>query len=185
MSDNVTSELKPRMDKAIDALLGELRRTRTGRASISLLDSVKIEHYGNMVPLNHVANLSVPDSRSITAQPWDPSMISAIEKAILTSGLDLVPSTDGKIVRIPIPSLTEERRKDLAKVIKKFGEDTKVAIRNIRRDIMEKVKEMEKNKKISEDNSRKEQKNIQTITDDYIKKVDQIVSNKEKEIMEV
>lgn len=185
MADSVINEMKTKMSKTIEVLGNELRKIRTGRASISILDSVKVEYYGSQVPLNHVANLSVPDPRTISVQPWDPSMIQPIEKAILTSGLDLTPSNDGKVIRIPIPPLTEERRRDIVKHVKKIIEDAKVAIRNTRRDALEKIKKMEKEKKISEDESKRKQKEIQDITDSFIKKIDDALVAKEKEIMEV
>ncbi len=185
MAENIINEIKNKMDKTLEALGNELRKIRTGRASIVILDSVRVDNYGTLVPLNHVANLSVPDPRTITIQPWDPSMIPAIERAILTSGLDLTPSNDGKVIRIPIPPLTEERRKEIVKIVKKIGEDHRVAIRNIRRDFLERTKKMEKEKKISEDESRRKQKEIQEITDKYIKKIDEAIGLKEKEVMEV
>lgn len=185
MAENVINEIKNKMDKTLDALGNELRRIRTGRASIVILDSVRVDNYGTLVPLNHVANLSVPDPRTITIQPWDPSMISTIEKAILTSGLDLTPSNDGKVIRIPIPPLTEERRKEIVKLVKRIGEDSRVAIRNIRRDFLDRIKKMEKKKQISEDESKRKQKEIQEITDNYINKIDSAFIVKEKEIMEV
>lgn len=185
MVEKVINEIKAKMDKSFESLNNELRRVRTGRASLAILDTVKVDNYGNLVPLNHVANLSVPDPRTISIQPWDPSMIAPIEKAILTSGLDLTPSNDGKIIRIPIPPLTEERRKEIVKLVKRIGEDSRVAIRNIRRDFLEKIKKMEKEKQISEDESKRKQKEIQEITDTYIKKIDSALIVKEKEIMEV
>ncbi len=185
MTDKVLNEMKTKMDKSFEALNNELRRIRTGRASLAILDTVKVDNYGTLVPLNHVANLSIPDPRTISIQPWDPKMITQIEKAILTSGLDLTPSNDGKVIRVPIPPLTEERRREIVKLVKKIGEDSKVAIRNIRRDFLEKIKKMEKEKQISEDESRRKQKEIQDITDSYIKKIDSALAVKEKEIMEV
>ncbi len=185
MAENILNEMKTKMDKSFEALNNELRRIRTGRASLAILDTVKVDSYGALVPLNHVASLSVPDPRTIIIQPWDPSMISPIEKAILTSGLDLMPSNDGKVIRVPIPPLTEERRKEIVKLVKKIGEESKVAIRNIRRDFLEKIRKMEKEKQVSEDESRRKQKEIQDITDSYIKKIDSALTVKEKEIMEV
>jgi len=185
MADNIINEMKSKMSKTIEALGNELKKVRTGRASLAILDTVKVEYYGSMVPLNHVANLSVPDPRTISIQPWDPGMIANIEKAIMTSGLDLTPSNDGKVIRIPIPPLTEERRRELVKFVKKICEDSRVAIRNIRRDALDKIKKVEKEKKISEDESKRKQKEIQDITDNYIKNIDTILANKEKEIMEV
>ena len=159
-----------RMDTTLDVLRKEFASLRTGRASLSLLDGIKVDYYGSLTPMNQVATLAVPESRLITIQPWDPQAIEAIEKAILSSGLGLMPSNDGKIIRLPIPSLTEERRKELVKLAKKMSEDLRVAVRNIRRDINEEVKKIEKEKKISEDESHKAHEDIQKTTDQYIKR---------------
>jgi len=178
-------DMEKKMEKSLDSLGRELSSIRTGRASLSILDSVTVEYYDSQTPLNQVATLSVPESRLIVIQPWDPSVIKDIEKAILRSDLGLTPSNDGKVIRIPIPSLTEERRIQLVKVVKRNGEDCKVAIRNIRRDAISEAKEFEKEKVISEDDLRRAQDEIQKITDKLIEKVDDVVQNKEKEILEV
>jgi ribosome recycling factor len=172
------------MDKSITALGNELKRIRTGRASLSLLDGVRADYYGTLTPLNQMASLSVPESRLITIQPWDASAIKEIEKAILKSDLGLTPSSDGKIIRITVPPLTEERRKELVKLVNKTCEEYKVAVRNIRRDSNDFFKEMKKEGDISEDEAFKAQEEIQKITDDYIKKIDALYKEKEKEILE-
>lgn len=173
------------MKGAIEAFKKDLGSIRTGRASLSLLDGIEVEYYGNPTPLNQVASLSTPDSRQIVIQPWDPKTISAIEKTILKSDLDLTPTNDGKVIRINIPPLTEERRKQLVKVVKKRAEEARVAIRNVRRDFNEELKKLEKNKEISEDELKKSLDEVQKLTDTYIKKVDERLEHKEKEIMEV
>jgi len=178
-------EFKGRMQKSIGALKVELNRVRTGRASIALLDGIKVDYYGMQTPLNQVATLAVPESRLITIQPWDTSILSDVEKAILKSELGLVPTNDGKIIRISIPQLTEERRKELVRVVKRLGENSKVAIRNIRRDANEFVKKKEKEKEISQDELKKDQDEIQKITDDFIGEIDKLIAEKEKEVMEI
>lgn len=185
MINALKKKMAERMDTTLDVLRKEFASLRTGRASLSLLDGIKVDYYGSLTPMNQVATLAVPESRLITIQPWDPQAIEAIEKAILSSCLGLMPSNDGKIIRLPIPSLTEERRKELVKLAKKMSEDLRVAVRNIRRDINEEVKKIEKEKKISEDESRKAHEDIQKTTDQYIKKIDEILKKKEEEIMEV
>lgn len=174
-----------RMEAAIEHLKKDMAGLRTGRASTALLDGIKLDYYGTPTPMKQVANISVPESRLITVQPWEPGMIKEIEKAIQASGLGLNPSNDGKLIRIPIPSLTEERRKELIKVCKKHGEDTKVAVRNIRRDGNEELKHLQKDSKISEDELRRSEAEIQKLTDQYVQKVDQVLTKKEEEIMEV
>ncbi len=174
-----------KMARSIDAFRKELGKIRTGRASFSLLDGIKVDYYGTLTPLAQVGTLSVPESRLITITPWDAKMVSPIERAIQASGLGLNPSNDGKIVRIPIPPLTEERRKDLVKVVKKMAEDARIAIRNIRRDSIDRIKESEKKKEISEDEMKRWQDRIQKETDSYVKKIDEILKTKEQEIMEV
>jgi ribosome recycling factor len=178
-------ETSARMERSIEAFRKELGKVRTGRASFSLLDGVKVDYYGTLTPLQQVGTLSVPESRLITVTPWDTKMIGPIEKAIQGSGLGLNPSSDGKTVRIPIPPLTEERRKELAKVVRKMGEDARVAVRNIRREAIEKLKEREKKKEISEDVVKRGQERIQKETDAHVKKIDEILKSKEQEILEV
>lgn len=183
--DNVINETKQHMEKALLALRHELTKLRTGRASLSILDEVKVEYYGNLTPLNQVATLGVPDARTITVQAWDQSAVQAIEKAIQKSGLGLNPVNDGKLIRVPIPPLNEERRKDLVKLVHNHAEHCKVSVRNSRRDGNETLKKLQKDKEITEDDLHKGQHLIQELTDDYIKKIDEIVSHKEKDIMEV
>ncbi len=185
MLDEIYGEVKPKMEKTVENLKGELAKIRTGKATTTLLDGIKVEYYGNLTPLNQVANLGTPDVSMITIQPWEKNMLSEIEKAILKSDLGLVPTNDGNIIRVPIPKLTEERRIELAKLIKKFGEDSKIAIRNIRRDANDKIKKLEKESEISEDERKKGLNKIQEITDDYIEKINMVVELKEQEIMEI
>ena len=181
----LVKETSARMERSIEAFRKELGKVRTGRASFSLLDGVKVDYYGTLTPLQQVGTLSVPESRLITVTPWDTKMIGPIEKAIQGSGLGLNPSSDGKTVRIPIPPLTEERRKELAKVVRKMGEDARVAVRNVRREAIEKLKEREKKKEFSEDVVKRGQERIQKETDAHVKKIDDILKSKEQEIMEV
>ena len=178
-------EVSERMIAAIEHLKRELSGLRTGRASLALLDNVRVEYYGNPTPLNQVASLGIPESRLITIQPWEPPLIKEIEKAILASGLGLTPSNDGKLIRIPLPPLTEERRKELIKVCKKYGEEAKVHIRAIRRDRNEELKKMQKESKITEDELRKSETEVQKLTDQHIQNVDQVLKKKEEEILEV
>ncbi len=174
-----------RMNATISALKKDLSSIRTGRASLSLLDGITVDYYGSPVPISQVATLGIPDSKQIVIQPWEQKLISAVEKAILKSDLGLTPMNDGKIIRITIPALTEERRKQLAKVVRKKAEETRIAIRNIRRDINEELKKSEKDKQLSEDDAKRLQGEIQKITDSFINKVEEVIINKEKEIMEV
>lgn len=172
------------MEKALGALKRDLSTLRAGRASPAMLERVTAEYYGEPTPINQLGSITTPDSRTLVIQPWDKSALSAIEKAILKSDLGLNPANDGTIIRIVIPPLTEERRKDLAKETKKFGEEAKVAIRNIRRDANDDIKKKEKDE-ISEDESRRHQDDVQKLTDRYVAEVDKILAAKEKEIMEV
>jgi ribosome recycling factor len=174
-----------RMERSIEAFRKELGKVRTGRASFSLLDGVKVDYYGTPTPLQQVGTLSVPESRLITITPWDAKMIGPIEKAIQASGLGLNPASDGKVVRIPIPPLTEERRKELAKMVRKMSEDARVAVRNVRREAIEKLKDREKKKEISEDDVKRGQDRIQKETDAFVRKIDEILRAKEQEILEV
>ncbi len=174
-----------KMDHSIEALKKEFASVRTGRASLALLDGIKVDYYGTPTPLQQVASLSVPESRQIAIQPWNQKIISDIEKAIMKSDLGLTPTNDGKVIRINIPSLTEERRKQLVKVVRKNSEDAKVAIRNIRRDVNDEIKKLEKEKHLSEDDTKNSLDEIQKFTDSYVKKIDEILMHKEKEIMEV
>lgn len=174
-----------RMQASIEALKKKFASVRTGRASLALLDGLTVDYYGTPTPIQQVASLSLPDSRQISIQPWEQKIIPEIEKAIMKSDLGLTPMNDGKLIRINIPVLTEERRKQLVKVVKKEAEDAKVAVRNIRRDVNEDLKKFEKEKHISEDEIKKEHDEVQKITDSYVKKVDELLEHKEKEIMEV
>ena len=182
MTELVFEELKENMDKALDALGKSFSRVRTGRASIALLDGIKVDYYGSATPLNQMATLSVPESRLIVISPWDSSVIPLIEKAIQKSDLGLTPGNDGKVIRLAIPALTEERRKELVKQVKKMAEESKVKIRNIRRDANEQLKDLKKDSAISEDELFTHQDEVQKITDQYIERVDALFETKEKEI---
>ena len=184
MIQETYQEARDRMTKSIAALKSELKRIRTGRASSSLLDGIKVNYYGTPTPISQMATVAIPESRMITIQPWDATAIKDIEKAILKSDLGLTPSNDGKLVRIAIPPLTEQRRKELVKVIHKTSEEYKVAVRNIRRDSNELIKGFKKDGDISEDDAFKAQDEIQKITDEHIKQIDDIYKAKEKEILE-
>jgi len=185
MIDTIYQETKDRMNKSVQALEKEMSRVRTGRASLSVLDPVKVDYYGTLTPLNQMASIAVPESRLITVQPWDVSAIKEVEKGILKANIGLTPASDGKIIRISIPPLTEERRKEIAKKVHQTCEDYKVALRNIRRDSNDELKTLQKDGDISEDDNFKAQKQIQEITDEYIKKIDEIFAAKEKEILEI
>lgn len=184
MIEDIFQDTRENMGKSVEALKREFKRVRTGRASLSILDGVRVDYYGTPTPLNQMATLAVPESRLITIQPWDVSVIKETEKALLKSDLGLTPSSDGKIIRIAIPPLTEDRRKELVKVVNKMSEEHKIAIRNIRRDSNEMLKDLKKEGDISEDEAFKAQEQIQKITDDSISLVDQITKDKEKEILE-
>ncbi len=183
MKNEIIQEMRRKMDKALEVLRHDFARVRTGRASVALLDGIKVEAYGTLMPLSQVASLAAPEPRLLTVQPWDAALLPEIEKAILRSDLGLTPSNDGKIIRIPIPPLTTERRKELVKTIKKMTEECKVALRNLRREANEDLKDLKKEKMISEDESFKAQEEVQKITDDYIKKAEAQAADKEKEIM--
>lgn len=184
MPQSIKKNAEERMEKAIASLKKELASLRAGRATPALLDRVQVEYYGSLTPVNQLANINTPDSRTILIQPWDKSSMGAIEKAILKSELGLTPSNDGSAIRLSIPPLTEERRADLVKMTKKSGEEAKVAVRNIRRDANDDIKKLEKST-ISEDESRRHQDDIQKSTDKYIAEIDKVLAAKEKEIMEV
>lgn len=181
----VNEEIKKKNENALAALKKEFNGIRTGRASLNLLEGITVEYFGSHTPLNQVATLTVPEPRLIVIQPWDASLIKEVEKAILRSDLGLTPANDGKVVRVPVPPLSEERRKQLVKVVKRFTEECKVAMRNARRDGIESLKKMEKEGKISQDDFFKAQEEIQKITDDYVAKSEELLSNKEREILEV
>ncbi|MCL4491829.1 MAG: ribosome recycling factor [Nitrospirae bacterium] len=174
-----------KMNGAVEALKKDLTSIRTGRASLALLDGIHVDYYGTSTPLSQVATLGIPESRQITIQPWEQKLIPEIEKAILKSDLGLTPNNDGKSIRLNIPPLTEERRKQLVKVVKKRAEEARIAIRNIRRDINDELKKTEKEKRLSEDDVKKFQEEVQKLTNSYIGKVDEVLQHKEKEIMEV
>lgn len=174
-----------KMDGAVEHLKRELAGLRTGRASVALLDNIRVDYYGTMTPLRQVANLSTPDARLITIQPWEPPLIKEIEKALASSGLGVTPSNDGKIIRVPLPPLTEERRKELSKICKKHGEEAKVHIRGFRREANEELKKLQKDAKLTEDELRKSEADIQKLTDQYIQKIDDAIKKKEHEILEV
>ncbi|HHJ52250.1 MAG TPA: ribosome recycling factor [Caldithrix abyssi] len=178
-------DARHRMDKSVENYVHELAKIRTGRATPALLDAVKVDYYGQKVPVNQAATVTVPEPRLIMVQPWEKSMLAEIERAILKADLGLNPSNDGNVIRIPIPQLSEERRKDLVKLVHKFAEDARIAIRNIRRDVNDHLKKMEKNHEISEDELSIELDNVQEMTDEHIKKIDEIMKNKETELMEV
>ncbi len=169
----------------MDHLKRELGGLRTGRASTALLDSIKVDYYGNQTPLKQIANVAVPESRLITVQPWEPQLIKEIEKAITAAGLGLNPANDGKMIRIPVPPLSEERRKDIIKLAKKHGEDSKISLRTIRRETNDELKRLQKESKLTEDDLRKAEADIQKLTDQYVQKVDQILKKKEEEILEI
>jgi ribosome recycling factor len=184
MIDSLCDDARDGMGKSIDALKNEFKRIRTGRASLALFEGIKVSYYGTPTPLNQVASLSIPESRLIVIQPWDQSVISEIEKEILKSELGLTPVNDGKVIRVPIPSLTEERRRELVRVVRKIAEGHKVSGRNIRRDTNELLKGLKKDGEISEDDFYRGQDKVQKITDDYIRLVDKTCQEKEKEILE-
>jgi len=183
--DVFLGEVKGKMEKSVEALRKELSRVRTGRASLALLDGVRVDYYGTSTPLSQVASLSVPESQTISIQPWDPKIAREIEKAIQKSDLGLTPLSDGKIVRVNIPPLTEERRKELVKVIKRMEEECKVALRNIRRDANEQLKTAKKDKVVSEDEQFKFQEEVQKLMNRSVAKAEEIIQVKEKEILEV
>lgn len=174
-----------RMDKTLEALRSELSKVRTGKATTALLDGVKVDYYGNPTPINQVGNITVLDPHTLSVTPWDKSMVQAVDKAILEANLGFNPISDGTNLKIPIPALTEERRKDFVKIVKKFGEDAKVAIRNVRRDVNDRLKKEQKEKKMSEDDLKFAEDEVQKLTDNHIKLVDDILKHKEVEIMEV
>ena len=185
MFDQVKKSLNEQMDKTIKSLQNNLSKVRTGRASPTVLDGIQVDFYGTMSPLKQVGQISTPEARLLQIQPFDKSMLPKIEKAIFDANIGVTPNNDGNVIRIPFPALTEDKRKDLVKEVKKIGEDTKVAIRNIRREQNDKVKKGEKDKVVSEDASKKYQTEIQTITDNFTKEVDKLIASKEKELMTV
>lgn len=185
MSKAVLDTMVQQMDKSIQSLKGELAKVRTGRASTALVDTVHVDYYGSNVPLNQVANVTTPDARTIQVSPWEAGTLGAIEKAILAANIGLTPQNDGKVIRIPLPPLTEERRKDMVKLVKKMGEETKIAVRNHRRDGNEELKKLEKAKSLSEDDAKKAMELVQKKTDEKVAEVDKVIAGKEKEIMTI
>lgn len=185
MFSDIKRDTENKMKKTIEVFREDLKNIRAGRANPSILDKITVDYYGQQTPLNQVAGISAPEARLLAIQPWEAKMIPLIEKEILKSDLGLNPSNDGKIIRLVIPQLTEERRKDLVRVVKKNGEDSKIAVRNIRRLAVDEVKKLEKNKEISEDDLRDYEKQIQDLTDKYIEEIDEIAKLKENELMEI
>lgn len=185
MLQEIKKDAAARMAKSVDALRQELKKLRTGRAHTSLLDHITVEYYGSEVPLNQVANVGIEDSRTLTITPWERTMVQVVEKAIMTSDLGLTPTTAGTVIRVPLPPLTEERRRDLVKVVRHEGENAKVAVRNIRRDALHQVKELLKEKEITEDEERRAQDEIQQLTDRHVAQIDKVLEEKEQELLEV
>ena len=185
MISDLKKNTESRMSKSVDSLTESLQSIRAGRANTSLLDKIYVDYYGQQSPLNQVASLSAPEARLLAIQPWDATLIPEIEKAIQKSDMGITPSNDGKVIRLVIPQLTEERRKDLTKLVGKYAEEAKVSIRNIRRDAMEDIKKAEKSKEISEDDRKTYEEDIQKLTDKYIKDIDSVAEEKEKELMEI
>ncbi len=185
MIEQVYTHAEHKMQDALDALRREYAGIRTGRASLSMLDGIRVDYYGSQVPINQAANLSAPDPRQITIQPWDTSLIKEIEKAILKSDLGINPSNDGKLIRLSIPSLNEERRLQLVKVVKRMAEEGRISVRNSRREAIEAIKKSEKDKEVPEDDSHKAQDKVQKLTDDYINQLNMMQEHKEQEVMEI
>ncbi len=185
MIDDLVQDAIHRMDQSVDHTQQEFNGVRTGRASAALLDRVQIDYYGTPTPLKQLATINVPEARMLTVQPFDPSSVSSIERAIQQSDLGLTPSNDGKIIRLPVPQLTEERRKELVKIVRNMAEEGKVAVRNVRRDVMADVKEALKEKMITQDDERRAEQDIQKLTDKHIADIEQLLQAKEKEIMQV
>lgn len=185
MIDEVLSEARSAMDKAIKALKKEMTKVRTGRASTALLDDVKVEYYGVSTPLSQVATLSAPEARLITVQPWEKNLLPAIERAIFKADIGLTPSSDGQLIRLPVPALTEERRLEMVKLIKRMAEDARISVRSARRDANENLKMLEKEKELTEDEQKRGEKDVQQLTDEYIGNIDMVLQSKERELMEI
>lgn len=185
MLDQVKNSAKAKMEKVVVSLGEELKKVRTGKAQVSMLDSVRVNYYGQQAPLNQVASVSTPDAKTFLIAPWESSVLKEIEQALVKSDIGMAPINDGKVIRLKVPDLTEERRKELAKQVKKIVEDSRVAVRLVRRDANEEVKKAFKDKAISEDESKKGEADVQKITDDFIKKIDQIAEEKEKSILTI
>ena len=184
MLDEIKKDAADRMAKSVESLRMELTKIRTGRAHTSLLDHITVEYYGSEVPLNQVANVGVEDSRTLTITPWEKNMVPIIEKAVMTSDLGLNPATAGTVIRVPLPPLTEERRKDMIKVVRNEAEGGRIAIRNIRRDAISDIKDLQKEKMIGEDEERRAEDDIQAITDKYVAEIDEVLAEKESDLME-
>jgi len=183
--DELITDAQTRMGKSVEHSRTEFNTVRTGRASAALLDRIEVDYYGTATPLKQLATISVPEARMLTIQPFDPSSIRSIEKSIQESDLGLTPSNDGKLIRLPIPSLTEERRKELVKLVRRYAEDGKVAIRNVRRDVMRHLEELVRNGDVGDDEERRAEAQVQKLTDDHVKRIDELLKHKEAEIMEV
>jgi len=184
MINELKQDAETRMGKSVESLKSELTKLRTGRAHSSLLEHIMVDYYGSEVPLNQVANISVSDARTLTVTPWEKNMVKVVEKAIINSGMGLNPATAGEVIRVPLPPLTEERRKDMIRIVRQEGENARVAIRNIRRDVLGDIKTLLKEKEITEDDERKAHDDVQKITDKYIARVDALIEEKEKDLME-
>lgn len=185
MLEQIISQTEAKMEKSIEAVKGELTAIRTGRASASLVEHIMVDCYGSPAPLNQVAGISIPDAQLIVIQPWDKNVISDIEKAIIKANIGLTPVNDGKVLRIPVPSPTEERRKELIKIVKNIGEEGKISIRGIRRDTIAEIKNLQKNGKVPEDDAFRDEEHVQKITDQHIARIDEAMDHKEKALMEV
>jgi ribosome recycling factor len=185
MLDDVKKDAVERMQKCVVAFRNELKRLRTGRAHPSLLEHIRVDYYGSEAPLNQVANVAIEDARTLTVTPWEKTMVSVIEKAIMKSDLGLMPATAGTVIRVPMPALTEERRRDLTKVVRHEAENARIAVRNVRRDVMNELKEMVKEKLLSQDEDRRAQDDVQKLTDKHVAEIDQVLAEKEKELMQV
>ncbi len=185
MIDELKQDAETRMGKSVESLKNDLSKIRTGRAHTSLLDHITVEYYGAAVPLSQVANVSVSDARTLAVTPWEKQMVAPIEKAIMTSDMGLNPMTAGEVIRVPLPPLTEERRKDMIRIVRQEGEAAKVAVRNIRRDVLSDFKSLQKDKEITEDEERHAQDDVQKITDRYVAMIDELLKEKEKDLMEI
>ncbi|MCK7470787.1 MAG: ribosome recycling factor [Desulfomicrobium escambiense] len=185
MTKDVLASMKSHMEKTLDALRKEYQKVRTGRATTALLEDIKVNYYDTLTPINQLAAIAVPEARVLTIQPWEAKLIPPIEKAILNANIGLTPTNDGKLIRLAVPPLTEDRRKEIVKQLKKLAEETKIALRNIRRDAIDSLKKLEKDKKISEDDLKRSEKDVQDATNLYVAKVDEVVAAKEKEVMEI
>ncbi|RQW89793.1 MAG: ribosome recycling factor [Geobacter sp.] len=185
MTKDVLSSMKSHMEKTLDALRKEFQKVRTGRASTALLEDIKVIYYDTLTPISQLAAIAVPEPRTMTIQPWEAKLIPSIEKAILNANIGLTPTNDGKLIRLAVPPLTEDRRKEIVKQLKKLAEETKIALRNIRRDAIDSLKKLEKDKNISEDDLKRAEKDVQDVTNVFVAKVDEVVVAKEKEVMEI